>query len=79
MKKATLGVVFDGNSLRIPVEDGEKALKDALGDPTIPKEVRGWVAENLSALTALVRAYTPAFRDTWIRIPLDGEWTWTFV
>jgi hypothetical protein len=71
--KATLGVVFDG-TLLIPVDKGtQKALKIALRDPTIPKEVRSWMAENFSALISLVRALGSA-KETWIRIPLDGEW-----
>ncbi len=77
MKKAALGVVFDGSSLLIPVEEGRRALTVALRDPTIPKEVRGWLAENFLALVDLVRAFASA-KETWVRIPIDGEW-WAFV
>ncbi len=70
-----LGVIFDGGCIRVPVEGGEKALRVALRDPTIPVGIRNWIAENFSALAALVRAYSSAFGDAWIRIPvIDGEW-----
>jgi hypothetical protein len=79
MKKAALGVVYDValRSLLIPIEDGEKALRISLRDPTIPKGIRDWVAENFPALVDLVRALSSAketWMGTWIRVPIDGEW-----
>ncbi len=73
LRKAALGVVYDACSLLIPIEDGEKALSVSLRDPTIPKGIRDWVAENFPALVDLVRALSST-KETWIRIPIDGEW-----
>jgi hypothetical protein len=74
MRQAVLGVVYDNdNGLRIPVEDGVKAIMVALRDPTIPQGVRDWMADNFLALEGLVRALGAA-KETWIRIPLDEGW-----
>jgi len=68
-----LGVVYDGDSLRIPVEGGEKALRVALRDPAIPREVRTWISQNLSPLVEVVRFFSSA-SGAWISIPLNGNW-----
>ncbi len=75
LRKAALGVVYDTTlrSLLIPIEDGEKALTLSLRDPTIPKGIRDWVAENFSTLVDLIRALASA-KEAWVRIPMHGNW-----
>ncbi len=79
LRKAALGVVYDATlcSLLIPIEDGEKALSVSLRDPTIPKGIRDWVAENFPALVDLVRAFASAAsaKGIWLRIPMGEGWT----
>jgi hypothetical protein len=75
MRQPVLGVVYTDGSLLLPVEGGEDALRVSLKDPTIPQSVRAWVAENFSALVRLIRALGGT-KGTWIRIPLDGEWSY---
>jgi len=75
MRQVGLGVVYDGASLLIPVEGAKTALRVSLKDPTIPKSIRSWISENLSALESLLGVLSST-REAWVRIPMDGEWTY---